>query len=160
MSRYFNTGNLIVGALGLTAIGKSVEAICTLQKSKNNDKSCDILSLDNYEVEITTRDGNYGCPKDKRYTYYDPKTKKEIGFIDFTPKTGQIGFWGIYEDYRHKTLGKQMIDKIIPELKKNDVNKIYGYSDSEEIKHMSETNNKIKRIKRNEGECDYYEMDI
>ena len=40
------------------------------------------------------------------------------------------------------------------------INKIYGYSDSEEIKHMSETNNKIKRIKRNEGECDYYEMDI
>ena len=63
MSRYFNTGNLIVGALGLTAIGKSIEAIYTLQKSKNNDKSCDILSLDNYEVEITTRDGNYGCPK-------------------------------------------------------------------------------------------------
>ena len=120
----------------------------------------DVLSLDDYERKIAIfNQYSDNLPTfETRYTYYHPKTKEKIGYIHFTPETGGIEFWGIHEDYQHKTLGKQMIEAIIPECKKYNVNKITGYSDAEEIRKMSENNTKIKRIKR-KG-FDYYEMNI
>lgn len=163
MNKYAITGNLIVGALGLTAVANSIQLFCNVPFFQNanvdDDKLYDVLNLDDYECEKKVYYRNKNQPTDIRFTYYDPKTEERIGYIDFTPQTGQIGFWGIHEDYRHKTLGKQMIEKIIPECKKHYTNKIYGYTDSEEIRKESINNPKIKRIDRSPN-WDYYEMDI
>jgi GNAT superfamily N-acetyltransferase len=160
MSRYIKTSNILFGTLSLTGIGASIYGMKYL--NSDNEKSVDILCLQDFRKEEHIYDeyiyDEYEKRKAIRYTYYDPETNEEVGYIDFTPHNGQIGFWGVYEKYRHKTLGKQMIEEIKPIIKKNGVNKIYGYTYAEEVKRMSEHNKKIKRVERTG--FDYYEVDI
>jgi len=50
--------------------------------------------------------------------YYNKKDEK-IGYIRYYITTGQIGLFFIDEEYQNRGLGKQILSKVIEELKEN-----------------------------------------
>ena len=93
-----------------------------------------------------------------RYEYTNPENGEEVCYIDYDPTTGRVRWWVVYQDYQHKTLGKQMLNNAIADMKEHGAKKINGCSYAEEMARMQEHNDKIKRVKR--SGVDYYEMDI
>ena len=147
--------NNIAKIMGGTGVGYGIYTMLMPKPPINN-----VLNLKDFKrVEAPSRRALHEN-KAIRYTYYDPQTDKEVGYIDFTPKTGRIGFWSIYEDYRHKSLGKQMLKEVIPVMKENGAKKVHGYTDAEEVRTMSEHDSRIKRVDRGTTGFDYYEMSI
>jgi GNAT superfamily N-acetyltransferase len=91
-----------------------------------------VISLDNFNVKEANekhKDMFYHYGKDKIYLIYDDKINnidKHIGYITLVPNTGQIGLFFLDEDYRGYTIGKQLLDNIVVESKKNGNDTIFA----------------------------------
>ena len=55
--------------------------------------------------------------------YYDKN--KKIGYIRYYITTGQIGLFFIDDDYQNRGIGKQILSKVIKELKTNNCKEVW-----------------------------------
>lgn len=51
---------------------------------------------------------------------------QSVGYIDYRIKTGQIGLFFIEDKYSNRGLGKQILNKVIDELKVNNVKEVWA----------------------------------
>jgi hypothetical protein len=56
--------------------------------------------------------------------YYDKDTR--IGYIRYYITTGQIGLFFIDNEYQHRGLGKQILSKVIEDLKTNNCDEVWA----------------------------------
>jgi len=59
--------------------------------------------------------------------YYNNKDAK-IGYIRYYITTGQIGLFFIDDEYQNRGLGKQILSKVIKELKTNQCEEVWAVS--------------------------------
>ena len=60
-----------------------------------------------------------------RLEYYNKKDVR-IGYIRYYITTGQIGLFFIDEEYQNRGLGKQILSKVIKEMKANDCDEVWA----------------------------------
>ena len=64
--------------------------------------------------------------------YYNKKDEK-IGYIRYYITTGQIGLFFIDDEYQNRGLGKQILSKVIEELKENQCKEMWAVSTDNHI---------------------------
>ena len=67
----------------------------------------------------------YKKPGGVMLEYYNKKDKK-IGYIRYYITTGQIGLFFIDKEYQHRGLGKQILSKVIQEMKDNQCDEVWA----------------------------------
>ena len=67
----------------------------------------------------------YNKPGGVMLEYYNKKDVK-IGYIRYYITTGQIGLFFIDKEYQHRGLGKQILSKVIQELKDNQCDEVWA----------------------------------
>ena len=117
------------------------------------------LNLKDFECKKILMEYNDGKNR-IRNIYVIPNTNEEIGCIEYDQKTGAIVYCYVDEDYRHKTLGTQMLDEVKEELRKNNIKKIYMYSNAKEIENKAKKDTNIKRFERGIYNSPLYEINI
>src|SRR5437870_9331364 len=95
-----------------------------VQKKRNYDIGMFIQRR--FIIDENARDiKNNPFPKywyeDKRIELTD-KNNGEVGYIQYTPHTGQIGLLDIIKNYRNHTLGTQLLTIAINDIKQNNTN--------------------------------------
>ena len=120
------------------------------------------LNLKDFECKkILMGYNEYNGGKNRvRNIYVIPNTNKQIGCIEYDQKTGAIGYCYVDEDYRYKTLGTQMLDEVKEELRKNNIKKMYMYSNAKEIENKAKKDTNIKRFERGIYYSPLYEINI
>jgi hypothetical protein len=128
---------------------------------QNKYKLANKLNLKNFECKIIRKKYFDWC-NDKifRNSYFIPNTDKRIAFIEYNTTKGSIGRFFVDEDYRKKTLFTQMLETVKEELKKNNIKKMYFYTDAKEIENKLEKDINIKKIYRGEYNSPLYEINI
>jgi GNAT superfamily N-acetyltransferase len=61
--------------------------------------------------------------------YYNKQNKK-IGYIRYYITTGQVGLFFIDKEYQHRGLGKQILSKVIQDLKANQCEEVWTVTTS------------------------------
>lgn len=67
-------------------------------------------------------DGEFGDQME--WTYRD-NDKNKIAYVKFKPLTGQIGILDVDRQFQRRTLGKQIVEDVEIELKKNGIKKMW-----------------------------------
>jgi GNAT superfamily N-acetyltransferase len=67
----------------------------------------------------------YKKPGGVMLEYYNKKDKK-IGYIRYYITTGQIGLFFIDKEYQNRGLGKQILSKVIQEMKDNQCDEVWA----------------------------------
>lgn len=97
------------------------------------------LNINNFrEVKYVSTDDSYPptyFTNKKNFAilleYYDKNEK--IGYIRFYFKTGQIGSFFIYAEYKNCGLGKQILSKVIKELKDNNCKEVWVMTSTDHL---------------------------
>ncbi len=93
-------------------------------------------NLNNFlEKTIITKDPNY-----KLVEYYEKNNK--IGYIYYNLKIGSIDILYINEKYRNQGLGKQILDKVIDEMKNYNIDTLWVTNASKYNEFWKNVNNK------------------
>ena len=81
------------------------------------------------EIRYVLSNNNYKKLGGVMLEYYNNKDEK-IGYIRYYITTGQIGLFYIDENYQNRGLGKQILYKVIKELKTNHCEEVWVVSTS------------------------------
>jgi len=85
------------------------------------------LSLDNFkEIRDVGNDNWNKIPNGEIYLKYFSDNGKEIGYINYRISTGQICLFQLEEEYRNRGLGKQILGKVINDLKKLGIKEVWA----------------------------------
>ena len=77
-----------------------------------------------YSIGIRHKEFNNRKPGGILLEYFDKDVR--IGYIKYYITTGQIGLFFINKEYQNRGLGKQILSKVISELKENNCKEVWA----------------------------------
>ena len=85
------------------------------------------LILENFKELREVRDDTWNKVRNGEvYLKYFSDNGDEIGYINYRNSSGQIGIFRLDEDYRNRGLGKQILAKVIEDLKKSNIKEVWA----------------------------------
>ena len=94
----------------------------------NRNKETEKIFIENFiEARVVTDDEwNNVSNGNVRLSYLTKNDGREIGYIDYRNSTGQIGLFRLDEEYRNRGLGKQILSKVIEDLRQSNVSEVWA----------------------------------
>ena len=94
----------------------------------NNDIPVQRLNINDFnETQKISDDTWNNLPASEvRLTYFTKDTNQEIGYIDYRRASGQVGLFRLDEQYRNKGLGKQILQRVIDDLKQHGIKSVWA----------------------------------
>ena len=111
-------------------------------------KPKEILNLNNFKIHTHISDDNFNNFKNGEITKYllpnsldhitfDTndfyRTNKAIGMINYRIHSGQVGIFYLEPEFRNKGLGKQIILKVMKEMKDNETKKMFAVTTRDNV---------------------------